>query len=238
MANTEVPNLSAASTLDGTESLHLVQGGNSRRSTTKAIFEAASGMDASELATFFGVLDTLGAISAAALSDKLVAYDASEATSGILTVQKLLNAVNLLGALATVDASADFILGYDTDQTVAVKIALSKIGVLNAENQALTGGAAVTSKDLGTVTTGTLTLDMGDRPLQHYTNGGAHTLAPGSVNGACIVDITNDGSAGAITVSGWTNTVGDSFTTTNGDKFRCHCSVGNAGSLLVVQAMQ
>jgi hypothetical protein len=102
----------------------------------------------------------------------------------------------------------------------------------------ITGGASVTSKSLGTKSSGTLTLDLGDRPLQHYTNGGAHTLAPGTVTGAAIIDITNNGSAGAITTSGFTKVAGDSFTTVNGAKFRCHCSVGNAGSLLIVQALQ
>jgi FlaG/FlaF family flagellin (archaellin) len=109
---------------------------------------------------------------------------------------------------------------------------------LAVENQPLTGGVAVTSKSLGTVTTGTLTLDMGARPLQHYTNGGAHTLAPGTVNGSALIDITNDGSAGAITTSGWTMASGDAFTTTNGHKFRCHASVGTGGSLLIVEALQ
>lgn len=109
---------------------------------------------------------------------------------------------------------------------------------LDVEDQTLTGGARVTSKSLGTITSGTVTPDPGDRPLQHYTNGGAHTLAPGSNSGAYYLDITNNGSAGAITTSGWTKVSGDSFTTTNGHKFRCSCSVGDAGSLLVVQAMQ
>lgn len=113
-----------------------------------------------------------------------------------------------------------------------------QLATLSRENQPLAGGATVTSKDLGTQASGTLTLDMGDRPLQHYVNGGAHTLAPGSVAGACMVDITNNGSAGAITVSGWTKTAGDGFDTTSGHTFRCHCSVGHAGSLLIVQALQ
>lgn len=115
------------------------------------------------------------------------------------------------------------------------------IAQLTEADQVITGGARVTSLALGTegvVSTGTVTLDPGDRPLQHYTNGGAHTLAPGSNTGTIVLDITNNGSAGAITTSGWTKVDGDSFTTTNGHKFRCHCSVGNAGSLLVVQAMQ
>jgi hypothetical protein len=57
-------------------------------------------------------------------------------------------------------------------------------------------------------------------------------------DGSLFLDITNNGSAGTITTSGWTKVSGDSFTTTNGHKFRCSCSIGNAGSLLNVQAMQ
>lgn len=115
---------------------------------------------------------------------------------------------------------------------------LAAMLVANIENQGpITGGASVTSKSLGTITTGTVTLDMADRPMQHYVNNGAHTLAPGSVVGSCLLDIENDSSAGAITLSGWTMVVGE-FTTTNDHKFRCHCSVGQGGSLLTIQAMQ
>lgn len=108
----------------------------------------------------------------------------------------------------------------------------------NREGQTVTGGANITSKDLGTISSGTVTPDPGNRALQHYTNGGAHTLAPSANAGACFVDITNNGSAGAITTSGFTKVTGDAFTTTNGNKFRCHISVGNGGSLLSVQALQ
>jgi len=112
------------------------------------------------------------------------------------------------------------------------------IAQLTVADQVITGGARVTSLSLGTITSGTVTPDPGDRPMQHYTNNGAHTLAPGSNTGSYLLDITNAASAGAITTSGWTKKVGDAFTTTNGHKFRCSCSVGDAGSLLVVQAMQ
>lgn len=111
---------------------------------------------------------------------------------------------------------------------------------LDTADQTVTGGARVTSLALNggnPVTTGTLTLDPGDRPLQHYTNGGAHTLAPGSNTGSLILDITNNGSAGAITTSGFTKVVG-AFTTTNAHKFRCSITVGNGGSLLSIQALQ
>ena len=105
-------------------------------------------------------------------------------------------------------------------------------------DQVITGGARITSLSLGTITTGTVTPDPGDRPMQHYTNGGAHTLAPGSNAGFYTLDITNNGSAGAITTSGWTKVAGSVFTTTNGHKFRCSCSVGDGGSLLSIQALQ
>lgn len=107
---------------------------------------------------------------------------------------------------------------------------------LNVEDQTLTGGARVTSKSLGTITSGTLTPDPGDRPLQHCTNGGAFSLLPGSNMGSYILDITNNASAGAITISSWTKVIG-SFTTTNGAKFRCSCSIGNLGSLLIIEEL-
>lgn len=126
-------------------------------------------------------------------------------------------------------------------RVVTVQDVNGTMALLDRQNQAVTGGATVTSLALNSgsaVTSGTLTLDVGDCPLQHYTNGGAHTLAPGSVTGSALIDITNNGSAGSITTSGWTKVSGDSFTTSNGHKFRCSASVGNGGSLLVVQALQ
>ena len=124
------------------------------------------------------------------------------------------------------------------DVTDAANVAAAGAAMLATEDQALAGGAAVTSKSLGTITTGTVTPDPGDRPMQHYTNGGAHTLASGAVVGSYLLDIVNDGSAGAITTSGWTLVSGDSFTTTDTEAFRCHASIGQQGSLLVVHALQ
>lgn len=121
--------------------------------------------------------------------------------------------------------------------TTSLTIDSTVVARLETEDQTLTGGARVTSKSLGTITTGTVTLDPGDRPLQHYTNNGAHTLAPGSNTGSILLDITNGASAGAITTSGWTKVVG-AFTTTNAHKFRCSASVGDGGALLTIQALQ
>lgn len=127
-------------------------------------------------------------------------------------------------------------IGYDG--TNFNLVAGAKPVSLNIEDQALTGGVITTSKDLGTIAAGTVTPDPGARPLQHYTNGGAHTLAPSVNSGNILLDITNNATAGAITTAGFTKVSGDPFTTTNGNKFRCSVSIGNAGSLLQVQAMQ
>jgi hypothetical protein len=112
------------------------------------------------------------------------------------------------------------------------------VALLDAAIAAAIAGEAVLYLDLGTpAAASTVTLDPGDRPLQHLTNNAAFTLAPGANSGSMILDITNGASAGAITTSGWTKVVG-AFATTNGYKYRCSCSVGNGGSLLTIQALQ
>jgi hypothetical protein len=115
---------------------------------------------------------------------------------------------------------------------------LSQPAQLNVEAQQLAGGARITEKDLGTISSGTVTPDPGARPLQKYTNGGAHTLTPGSNVGSYLLTIINSGTPGAITTTGWTKVAGDPFTVTAGHKFRCHVSVTGDGSLLIVQALQ
>jgi hypothetical protein len=97
------------------------------------------------------------------------------------------------------------------------------------QDQTMTGGYRITPLDLGTVTTGTTTLDPGDREIQYYINGGAHTLAPGANPGLLRLKITNNASAGAITTSGFTYVTGSAFDTTNGSIFLC--DVYNDGTL-------
>jgi hypothetical protein len=116
---------------------------------------------------------------------------------------------------------------------------LSAYAKLDTADQVVTGGARITPLEIGggTVSSGTVTPDPGDRPIQYYTNGGAHTLAPGSNKGSYILEITNNASAGAITTSGWTKVSG-SFSTTNNHKFHCSCVVGQGYSSLTILALQ
>ena len=87
--------------------------------------------------------------------------------------------------------------------------------------------------DNGTKSSGTLTPDEADGNFQKAVNGGAHTLAPPAVgtNEATVVSIlyTNNASAGAVTISGFTKTAGV-FSTTNAHEFIVRLEAINDGS--------
>ncbi len=105
------------------------------------------------------------------------------------------------------------------------------------EDQTLTGGARVTSKSQ---TAGSITVDPGDRPLQYITNSGAFTITAPANDGSMVLLVTNDGSAGAITFSGFQvgSNVGDALTTTSGDDFMIYITRINSLSTYSIQAMQ
>lgn len=102
----------------------------------------------------------------------------------------------------------------------------------------LTAGFGTTAHDDGTKSSGTFTPDEADGNIQYAVNGGAHTLAPPTNNCTVIVHYTNNGSAGAITTSGFTLVDGDSFTTTNTEEFLCYLTKANDVSHLTVKALQ
>lgn len=92
------------------------------------------------------------------------------------------------------------------------------VAYLDVADQTVSGGANVTAQSQST---GSITVDCGSRPLQYITNGGAYTITAPSSDGSCILLSTNNGSAGAITFSGFSvgSSTGDALTTTNGNKF-------------------
>lgn len=115
---------------------------------------------------------------------------------------------------------------------------LSGTPLTDADSDTLTKGFAVTPHAGGTQSSGTYTPDPLDQNAQRITNGGAFTLAPPAVDCDVRVKITNNGSAGAITTSGFTRVIGDAFTTTNGHKFMCYITEDDGDSVLNVVAMQ
>lgn len=114
------------------------------------------------------------------------------------------------------------------------------LAALDLADQTLSGGANVTSSNLGTKSSGTLTIDCGACPLQYVTNGGAFTLAAPANDGSCLLLITNNASAGAITFSGFTvgSSTGDPLTTTNTNKFLLVIARVNGTSTYLVKALQ
>lgn len=111
-----------------------------------------------------------------------------------------------------------------TITTTNLLIDTAVVALIATEDQALTGGARITTKDLGNLSGLTITPDPGDRPTQKITNNGAGTIAPGSNQGAYHLTVINAAGAGAITVSGWTKVDG-AFDTTTTSKFWCSCIV-------------
>tara|TARA_R110002051_G_scaffold49858_1_gene97026 strand:+ start:510 stop:905 length:396 start_codon:yes stop_codon:yes gene_type:complete len=99
-------------------------------------------------------------------------------------------------------------------------------------------GASATPYNAGTKSSGTYTPDEANANFQYAINGGAHTLAPPTNNCALIIQYTNNASAGAITVSGFTKVDGDDATTTNGDDFFYYITKLNGFSALTVKALQ
>lgn len=104
----------------------------------------------------------------------------------------------------------------------------------------LTAGYATTTDDDGTKSTGTYTPTYAGGNFKKITNGGAFTLAAPTAAGdyTIILKITNNASAGAITVTGFTKETGASFTTTNGDIFVCTLTKVDGTTILHVEAMQ
>jgi hypothetical protein len=124
-------------------------------------------------------------------------------------------------------------LNVTTGKIAAAAVTASKLG-----GGTLTSGFDYTVVDDGTKTTGTYTPVYTGGNMKEVVNGGAHTLAPQSGNGVIVVEYTNDGSAGAITTSGFDKVTGDSFTTTNTHVFQCQLTVTPVMSRLDVSAKQ
>lgn len=118
----------------------------------------------------------------------------------------------------TVNFTGTFQVGGNTQTFPGVAATLA---ALNLADQTLSGGANVTTLALST---GNITIDCGARPLQSITNGGAFTITAPANDGSCILLVTNNASAAAISFSGFSegSNTGDPLTTTNTNKFSIH----------------
>ena len=107
--------------------------------------------------------------------------------------------------------------------------------VLTAGNSAnLTVGFTATSYSAGTKSSGTFTPDPTLGNIQHYTNGGAHTLSPPSNACTMVIECTNS-SAGAITTSGFSIVSGDTYSSSGTKKHVFYITKTNSYSELNVR---
>jgi hypothetical protein len=101
-------------------------------------------------------------------------------------------------------------------------------------------GITTTADADGTISSGTYTPTPVGGNMKTITNGGAFTLAAPSAAGdyTLVIQITNSGSAGAITLSGFNRTSGSPFTTTSGDDFFVYITKCNGFTFANVVALQ
>lgn len=193
--------------------------------------------DSNNFQTVEGELDNirLGTVGKVTITQPATSATLTLADGKTLTVNKTLTLDGVDSKTLKVDNTLELAGTDSTKMTFPASNA--NVAALNIADQTLSGGANVTSKSLST---GSVTIDCGACPLQYITNGGAFTITAPSNDGSCIVLVTNNGSAGAITFSGFSvgSNKGDLLTTTNTSKFMISIVRINGMSTYAVKALQ
>ena len=150
----------------------------------------------------------------------------------------------------------DFVLRLMAAGATAAEIArITSTGVMTlAGNNVITGrsatntavqplayaGITTTADADGTFSSGTYTPTPVGGNMKTIINGGAFTLATPSAAGdyTLVIQITNNATAGAITLSGFNRTLGSAFTTTDGHDFFVYITKCNGFTFANVVALQ
>lgn len=101
-------------------------------------------------------------------------------------------------------------------------------------------GVTATADGDGTISSGTYTPTPVGGNFKSITNGGAFTLAAPTASGdyTLVVQVTNSATAGTITLSGFSRSIGSPFTTTDGHDFFVYITKCNGFTLANVAALQ
>lgn len=108
---------------------------------------------------------------------------------------------------------------------------------LEAEKQTAGSGQS-TAEDIGTVSTGTITLQPSDGALKTLTNGGAFIWAAPTQEGGYIAYMLNNGSAGAITPSGFDHEQSSIFNTVDTNEFEVAVTNDGIRKIMTVRPLQ
>jgi len=134
-------------------------------------------------------------------------------------------------------ASGAFATTVTATNTTSVTLPTTGTVLSDSVTATLGVGYATTPFNAGTKSSGTFTPAESNGAFQYCTNGGAHTLAPPTNKTNLVIEYTNNGSAGAITTSGFTKVDG-SFDTTNAHKFLCYITKHQNSSYLNIVTLQ
>lgn len=152
------------------------------------------------------------------------------------TVRTILNVEN--GADVT-DATNVEAAGAVMDADIGVTVQAYDADTLKADvADTLTVGFDATSFNAGTKSSGIYTPAPASGNYQYIINGGAFTLAPQATTSTVVIHMTNNGTAGAVTTSGFDIVTGDALTTTDTHKFIMTSTVLNGDSWLNIVALQ
>jgi hypothetical protein len=164
-----------------------------------------------------------------------IAPDLSTLTINGTDVTATAAELNILDGVTATTAEINYVDGVTSN----VQTQLDNRVTSNADD-ALTGGYTATADNDGTKSTGTYTPDPAGGNLKRIVNGGAFTLAAPTASGdyTLIIQMTNNASAGTVTVSGFNKQSGDNLTTTDGDDFFLFITKINGFTALTVQSLQ
>jgi len=154
--------------------------------------------------------------------------------------------INILSGATVTTAEINYVDGVTSNiQTQLDALDTGKqdadVKILKADtSDNLTAGYTATADNDGTQSSGTYRPTPLGGNLKRTVNGGAFTLAAptATVDYTLVIQMTNNASAGTITVSGFSKQSGDSLTTTDGDDFFLFITKINGFTSLTVQALQ
>lgn len=230
-------------TITGITDLAVADGGTGSSTAAGALVNLGLTATAAELNTMDGITATTAELNildgVTATTAELNILDGATLSTAELNILDGVTAttaeINVLDGVTATTAELNYMVGVTSE----VQTQLDNRVTANADDS-LTGGYTTTADDDGTKSSGTYTPTPAGGNMKRIINGGAFTLAAPSAAGdyTLVVQITNNGTAGAITLSGFSKTTGNPFTTTDGHDFFVYVTKCNGFTLANTVALQ